>query len=141
MSNPEHASIHPIWEGAIVGFLGAIESGMVPQEKVVYETTRVCQELLMSGMLGNLGVLQTYLRQRDAAVQLAAYPFKPEEMPRPDVVSKDPATGETRSHCLMVSLGPEAIQKLLQTFGVSHEVNEATLTYDTGILITEPNPQ
>ena len=137
-NRPEQSERHPMWEGAIVGFLFAAESGLIPEEEIIPSTSQVCLELLQSGMLTDLGELQGYLRGRESFIQLVARPFKPEEMSHPGIRCADAVTGEPRGHWLMISLGTAEAAQQLQDLAMSDEVNETTLTHDTGMLMLEP---
>lgn len=133
--NRENGVEHPVWEGAIVGFLYAIESGMIAQEKIIPGMGQVCTELIQQGFLTDYGELQSYLRNRESLIQLVAQPFREEEMPRPDIRCVDVLTGEPRGHWLMVSVGSEEAGFQLQVLGRSHGTNEAILANDTGMLV------
>ena len=137
MSNPEIPQEHPIWEGALVGFLFAAEKGLIPRDQIIPQMGQVCVELMKGGMLNNFGELQTYLRKRGAYVQLVAQPFVQSEMPQPNIRCVDPVTNESRNHWLMVSAGPDGaeVTAQLQRLSMSHEVNEATLANNTGMLV------
>jgi len=137
MTTPETSNSHPIWEGAIVGFLGAVEADLLPSDQIIPTMGQVCRELMQAEMLTSLGELQQYLRQREALVQLVAKPFRQEEMPRSDIRCVDVVTGEPRGHWLMVSVGPQEATRQLQAMAVSDEVNEAALANDTGMFVIE----
>jgi len=134
MTTPETSNQHPIWEGAIVGFLFAVEHGLVPPEAVIPTMSQMCVDFVREGMLADFGELQTYLRGKDAIVQLVAKPFKLEEMPRPDLRVADVITGEPRGHWLMISVGPVEAAGQLVALETTHEANEAALAQDTGML-------
>jgi len=133
MSTPESSQSHPIWEGAVLGFLGIVEQRAVQQEAVIQRMGQLCAELIQSQWLPDLGQLQGYLRGRDAAVQLIAQPFYPGTF-GPDITCVDLATREPRSHWLMVSVGAAEAAVQLQRLGNSDEVNEMLLAHDTGML-------
>jgi len=137
MSDKEIIDNHPIWEGAVVGLLGAVEQGMLSRDQIIPAMAQVCKELLESEMLANLGVLQQYLRQHEAIVQLVARPFKLEDIPRSDMRCIDIVTHEPRGHWLIVSVGHHEAAMQLQALAVSNEVNEYRLTNDTGMLAVE----
>ena len=123
---------HPVWEGAVVGYLYAAKNRLIPREAIIPQMTQVCMELIRSEMLDNLGNLQGYLRKRNSIVQLIAQKFKPNEIPGLKCV--DIYDDEARSHWMMVSFGHKEIASQFARLGVSHEVNETTLRQDTGIL-------
>jgi hypothetical protein len=58
MSDPEISQPHPIWEGAVVGFLGAVELGLIARDQIIPMMGQVCQELIAGEMLGDFGELQ-----------------------------------------------------------------------------------
>lgn len=126
---------HPIWEGAVVGFLYAAENSLIAREKVLPTMGQICVELVRSDMLDNFGDLQKYLRKRDAVVQLLAQEFKPEA--RPGYGCVDVRTGEPKKHWLMISAGRDEIIHQFYVLGVSHEVNETTLRKSTGMLASQ----
>jgi len=130
---------HPMWEGAIVGLLGGVETGIVPPEQVIALTGQVCVELLQSGYLSDLGTLQRYLRERNAVIQLVARPFKAKTAATPGTRCLDVVTREPKGHWLMVCVGggPERteVRDRLRELAMSDEVNEQALTHDTGMLV------
>lgn len=138
MSNHEFIGEHAAWEGAIVGLVYAAEQGLIPAEQVVPVTGQACAELMQQGILQDLGELQAFLRRRDSIVQLVAQPFDVTKMPDPRTRCVDLTTLEPKGHFLMVSVsgtvGSEADERL-QELCMSHEVNEATLSRDTGFLV------
>jgi len=137
MSNPEQSQSHPEWEGAIVGFLEAVENGIIPESQITLAATHVCHDLIKNGLLGNFGELQQYLRQRGASVQLIAQPFKLEAMPRSDLVCKDPITNEPRGHCLLIAVGVSDLEARLSALKMSDEINETALARDTGLVFVQ----
>lgn len=134
---PEVSGQHPIWEGAVVGFLFAAEHGLVPPEEIIPTMGQVCLELMQQGMLADLGELQAYLRNRSAFVQLVAQPFVAEQFSQPGIKCIDMLTGETKGHWLMVSVSADGseVKRQLKRLGISDHANEALLAYDTGMLI------
>lgn len=70
----EASAKHPKWEGAVAGLLFAVEWGLIDPNDIGITMSNICINLLRSGMLANLGEVQTYLRERNAPVQLIAAP-------------------------------------------------------------------
>lgn len=135
MESYEQIQPQPIWEGAIVGFLGGVELGLVSRESIIPTMGQICQELITTGALADLSELQQFLRQRNAEIQLVAQPFRQEEMPRQDIRCVNIVSGEPKSYYMMVSVGPQEAKTQLQLLKMSDEVNEATLANDTGFLV------
>lgn len=137
MSTPEKFQSRPIWEGAVVGFLCAVEFGVVARDQIIPSMGQICRELISGEMLTDLGELQRYLRQQEAIVQLVAHPFRKEEMGHQDIDCRDILTEEQRSHWLMVSVGRQEAAAQLQALAMSDEMNETTLANHTGMLVIE----
>jgi hypothetical protein len=125
---------HPVWEGAIVGFLAVAESGLLPEDESREQVAiLVIVEIQQAGWLNNLGELQRYLKRHSAPLQLTAVPFSAYQLPT-GVEPRDPITGELKGYCLVVSFDTEATQQYRAHAQLSDEMNEQLLTHDTGIM-------
>jgi hypothetical protein len=127
----------PRWEGAIVGLVSAVEEGVIPMDQVAREVAKTCIALIQAEILPNYGVLQTYLRQRGAPIQLVAEPFSAERLSQPGTECVDIITREPRTHWPMIFIGPRqaGAEPHLQHYRMSDEVNETILAKDTGRLV------
>lgn len=136
MTSPENESEHPIWEGAIVGLLFAVDNNLLPMEHALGATSQVCVDLIRGNMLPDLGTLQRYLRLREATVQLVSQPYDPHSPGLSQFQPVDIRTGEVRSHWMMVSVGERGAeaQRQLGRLGISNDQNETLLARDTGML-------
>lgn len=152
MSSPDfEPEVHPMWEGAIVGFLYAVEHGLICREsdddeinrqEIIMQTGKLVLELVQADLLADLGELQAYLRRRQALIQLIAKPFDRDEFEVPGVRCLDMKTKQSRGHWLMVSLGYNGgeteAQTQLRALAMSNDVNETALRLDTGMLVRDP---
>jgi hypothetical protein len=132
VSNPR-----PAWTGDVISFFQAIEDGTIEQPKIAQEMIVLTFNLLRSGKLANCGILQKHLREKYSFIQLVAEPFDAINPPRPDLVCLDVVSGDPRGHSLAACVSEIDGAFMLQTLqsrSMSDEVNEATLTYDTGII-------
>jgi hypothetical protein len=124
----------PEWESAITDILADAVSGAEEHDMIFDRVNQLCVEHLRGRTLGDLGVLQRYLRVRSAVVQLIARPFYPEEFPYPNLQCIDIVSGKPKGHWFLVGLGHEQIAMELARSRVSDEVNETILARNTGML-------
>jgi hypothetical protein len=115
------------------GFLCAADAGMIEREEVDREMQRLYLHLFVDGRLDNFGSLQAFLRKRHASVQIVAARF--DERRHPALVCVDASTGEQRSHTVKLCHSDDQVARELSRLGMSHEVDEAILQRDTGIVL------
>ena|GEM_PF-2389704 len=138
MSKPEQPGSSPIWAEGITNFSGAVEQGYVSPDHAIAAIGQVSVRLIQEGSLQNFGVLQQFLREQRAFVQLTSQVFRREMMPRPDIVCVDAVTQQPRNRWLLVCLGgPAELEKYLRQHAMSHEINETILARDTGTLAVD----
>jgi hypothetical protein len=133
---PEMPEEPAVWQGPVVNFLFAAENGRIQQERIAHFMGQVCVDLMVQGLLTDLGELQAFLRKQFALVQLVAIPFHPESIAPRNLRCIDPATKEPKGHWLSALLDPNQTETTarLQALGMSRELNETILTRDTGML-------
>lgn len=131
----------PIWEGAITGFIGALEVGLIQarSEEIFAMMGQVITELMQAGMLTDLSEVQRYLEERDAYLQMFAVPASEGVPFACEVV--DILTGEPRDHWLSFSYGREAIVRYREENSINSKHNLEMLRDRTGMLkiITSDN--
>ena len=147
MFTPEHPNATPVWATEFDKFISDAVAGRIAEspELIIAATGSLCMLLLQEKSLGNLGELQTYLRQENALIQLVAHPFGPKAVATPNgslvnLRCLDAVTDEPRGHWLMVCLvepNGDEIRTQLSNLSMSDEINETTLARDTGFLNTE----
>lgn len=135
MTNYETSDQHPVWEGAIVGFLAAVETGLIPPDAIITEMSGVYMDLVTQGLLTDPGELQRYLRTNQSPIQMVALVFRPEQISLPGVECVDILTGEPRGHYLSITTDIKTTRLESSTLIMSDEVNETALTRDTGVLV------
>lgn len=125
----------PIWVGAIVGFIGALEVGIIQArpEQIFATMGQILKELMDAGMLTDLSEVQRYLEDHDSYMQMFAMPARDGVPLGCEVV--DMLTGETRDHWLSFSYGRAEIVRYRAENGIDSEHNLRMLRDRTGIMI------
>lgn len=136
---PKHESLddnNDAWKVVIDGMLATLVAIPAAQRAAAAREFVVQPEAV--DLFGNFGVLQSYLREQGAIIQLVARQFDPANPEHQGMACLDIATGTPRAYYLSVEAtytGQESTPVALQEIGMSDEVNEHLLAHETGVLV------
>lgn len=128
----------PTWAEVVDGFLLCAETGLVDPAEAKREMQKLYLGLFVGGEISDFGVLQAYLHEKHASLQLSAKPFDARAYPA--LACVDPVHGESRDYAVEIYQGAE-IARLYDaplpegSTPLSHDVLKMILARDTGIVL------
>lgn len=136
--NEALGSERPSWTDVVDGFLLYAETGFVDVAEVRREMQQLYLGLLVAREISDFGVLQAYLHEKDAVLQLSAKPF--DVCSYPALACVDPINGTPRQYAIEICQGAELGRLCSYPLTepgthLSHDVLEMVLRRDTGIVI------
>ena len=138
MRTPETPDEPLMWEGVINDLLFRADFPhfkTTDSENVQLQMYDMCVLLVRERYAASFAEIQTYLRKREATLQIIAYPFSP----APEVACLDLRDDTSRTRWPHIVHGKEAIASQLTALNLSDVQNEELLTNETGILVSTIN--
>ena len=140
--NEALSPLRPSWADEVDWFLLSADFGMTDPQEVRLGMERLYIGLLAARDITDFGMLQTYLREKDADVQLSATPYDAHASPA--LICVDPVSGSSRDYEVKICQGREREHLLRYPLTeadvcLSHDVLEMILRHDTGIVIPGKN--